>query len=458
MAILCRVGRLTEEARLLEAQTDPEQLNSAQILEVLEAGVLITDGDGVVVHCNAAGGRLMGVSPAAVIGQRMPLQEADTLLFDDGTPVDGDNDPVTRTLGTGEAQRGILMWSRRRLKSAWIELSVHPLPPGDGQPTGGVVCTLLDVTERCQAERELREARDRAERYLDMAGSIIVALDAECRVTMINRAGEQLLGYDQHELVGRDWIDTAVPPEARDEGRRLLRAMLGGVDPREIDAASVEGPLISRFGEVRTIEWRTAVLRGLDGRPTGLLCSGTDVTERLRHAEAVTHLAYHDQLTGLPNRALLQEHFEVALARGEREGRELALLFLDLDNFKEVNDTLGHEAGDRLLKLVAERLSTITRATDLLARHGGDELLLLITDIEVGNATEVAGSVAEKILESLAEPFDIGGTRFGIRASMGVAVFPHDGHTPSELLRAADATMYQAKAAGRNRVALPRAS
>jgi diguanylate cyclase (GGDEF)-like protein/PAS domain S-box-containing protein len=449
------MGRLRHEARLLEGQSDPELLRGAQILEVLEAGVLVLDANGVVTRCNGAAGRLLGVDPDAIVGHHLPLAEAG-LLFEDGAPLNAERDPVARTLETGKPEECILICATRQPKSAWMELTVRPLPPATGWPTGGVVCSLLEVTKRRAAERELRTARYRAERYLDMAGSIIVALDAKACVTRINRAGLRLLGYKEQELVGRNWIETVVPPDARDHARQVLEAMLGGVEPREIDPRRVEAPVMTRAGAVRMIEWRSVVVDGDDGRPTELLCAGTDVTERLRHAEAVTHLAYHDQLTGLPNRALLEEHLEVALARAEREGRELSLLFLDLDNFKLVNDSLGHHAGDRLLQLVAERLLAITRASDLLARHGGDELLLLITDIEGGSAAEVAESVAEKLLESLEEPFEIGGTSFEIGASVGVAVFPADGRSASALLRAADATMYQAKAAGRNRVALHR--
>jgi diguanylate cyclase (GGDEF)-like protein/PAS domain S-box-containing protein len=315
---------------------------------------------------------------------------------------------------------------------------------------------IRDISERAANERELREARDRAERYLNMAGSIIVALDRQCRVTMINRAGLELLGFERQELVDADWVETAVPPEAREDARHILFSMLRGVAPRDIGADRAEAPIMTKSGERRTIEWRTVVLRGDDGVPSALLCSGTDVTERIRSEQAVTHLAYHDQLTGLPNRALLEEHLEIALARAERDGRELALLFLDLDNFKLVNDSLGHAAGDRLLKLVAERLTTITRASDLLARHGGDEFLLLLTDLDGGTTVEVAEAVGEKILKSLEEPFHVGGASFDIGASVGIAVFPQDGRSSAALLRTADATMYQAKAAGRNRIALHR--
>jgi diguanylate cyclase (GGDEF)-like protein/PAS domain S-box-containing protein len=316
---------------------------------------------------------------------------------------------------------------------------------------------LRDISERVQSEHEVREARDRAERYLNMAGSVIVALDRRQRVTMINRAGLELLGYEEDELMGAEWAEAVVPPEAREDARRVLGSMLDGVSPHDVPTDAAEAPLVTREGDVRMIEWRAAVLKDQHGVATGLLCSGTDVTERIRSEQATAHLAYHDQLTGLPNRALLEEHLEVALARAEREGRELALLFLDLDNFKLVNDSLGHAAGDRLLQLVAERLTSITRASDLLARHGGDELLLLLTDIEGGTTVEVAESVAQKILAALSEPFEIADTEFEIGASVGVAVFPHDGRSAAALLRTADATMYQAKAAGRNRVALHRA-
>jgi diguanylate cyclase (GGDEF)-like protein len=193
------------------------------------------------------------------------------------------------------------------------------------------------------------------------------------------------------------------------------------------------------------------LLRPGEDKPHGAVASITDITERRRAERELEHLAYHDRLTGLPNRTLLEEHLGVALARAGRHGHGVALLFLDLDDFKLVNDGFGHAAGDELLRDVAKRLQAVTRATDLLARQGGDEFLLLVTDLG-DDADALAASVAGKLETALQEPFQLAGTSLDVRASIGVSIFPRDAEDAEALMRHADAAMYQAKNAGRGRV------
>jgi diguanylate cyclase (GGDEF)-like protein/PAS domain S-box-containing protein len=178
-----------------------------------------------------------------------------------------------------------------------------------------------------------------------------------------------------------------------------------------------------------------------------------DITQRKRAEEQIAFLAYHDKLTGLPNRALFEEMLETALARARRHDLGVGVIFLDLDNFKLVNDSLGHGAGDKLLVDLAERLRGCTRETDLVARQGGDEFLLLLSDLERGAgvvpgtdaSTIVAESVAGRIHDALKNPFDLDGTEFIATASLGVSLFPNDAFDADSLLRNADAAMYQSK-------------
>jgi diguanylate cyclase (GGDEF)-like protein len=176
------------------------------------------------------------------------------------------------------------------------------------------------------------------------------------------------------------------------------------------------------------------------------------VTDRRDAEEQIAHLAYHDALTGLPNRALLQEHLDLALARARRQGDAVALLYLDLDDFKLVNDSLGHQAGDTLLSKVAARLLARRRDADLLARHGGDEFLLLLSDLDPQNAEDIARSAATAMLGNLQTPFVVAGAEFHIGASVGISLYPRDAHDAETLLRHADAAMYQGKSAGRDEV------
>jgi diguanylate cyclase (GGDEF)-like protein/PAS domain S-box-containing protein len=315
----------------------------------------------------------------------------------------------------------------------------------DGEPllTQGV---LVDVTPLRAAEDALRAERDRAQRYLDVAGAIMLALDAWGRIVMLNRAAHELLGYADGELVGHDWFEACVPPDDRDEQRAIFERVVAGDRPPRED---VESGVLARDGQVRIVQWRNTVLYDDEGRLTTTLSSGLDVTERRVAEERIAHLAYHDSLTGLPNRALVREHLEPALARARRTGRSVALLYLDLDDFKLVNDSFGHDAGDALLCQVAERLDARRRASDVLARQGGDEFLLLLTDLG-DDAGAVAVAAAEGMLETLAEPFRTADESFHLTGSIGVSIFPRDADDTATLLRHADTAMYDAKADGRS--------
>jgi diguanylate cyclase (GGDEF)-like protein len=210
--------------------------------------------------------------------------------------------------------------------------------------------------------------------------------------------------------------------------------------------------VLTRDGERRVVAWRHVTMRDAEGRATTTVSSGVDLTERRAAEEQIAYLAYHDSLTGLPNRALLQEHLELALARARRSGQAVALLYLDLDGFKLVNDSLGHPAGDELLVHVTMRLKERRRGMDLLARQGGDEFLLLLADLTREEAEATARRVADSLLRALTKPFTISGAEFHIGASIGISLYPRDAADADELLRHADASMYEAKAAGRNGV------
>jgi diguanylate cyclase (GGDEF)-like protein/PAS domain S-box-containing protein len=338
------------------------------------------------------------------------------------------------------ARDGRVLWMRERDSI---------VRDADGTPlfTQGV---LYDITRQRDIEHELREERDRAQSYLDIAGTFVILVDADDRIVLVNRAGCEMLGYAHEEMVGQDAFDFLCPAEAAEATRAAHRAIAQrGRNPREPG----EFAILAKDGRRHVMLWRNTLMRDAAGVPTGVLSSGIDVTERLEAEQQIAYLAYHDSLTGLPNRALLAEHLELALARARRTASSVALLYLDLDDFKLVNDSLGHQAGDELLCQIALRLQDRRRETDLLARQGGDEFLLLLSDVG-GDAVGVARTAAEGILEALGRPFSIAGTDFHVGASIGVGVFPRDANDGEELLRHADAAMYQAKARGRNTVAV----
>jgi diguanylate cyclase (GGDEF)-like protein len=177
-----------------------------------------------------------------------------------------------------------------------------------------------------------------------------------------------------------------------------------------------------------------------------------DITERKLREEQVTFMAYHDKLTGLPNRAMFEQHLELVLVRARHDGNAAGLLYLDVDRFKQVNDSLGHEAGDELLREVATRLRKAARAGDLVVRLGGDEFVVVLGDLPAGVAPRVAAGVAGRVQDAFSAPVALAGVEFKTTASIGIALFPDDGADGKSLVTAADAGMYVSKRAGRGRI------
>jgi diguanylate cyclase (GGDEF)-like protein/PAS domain S-box-containing protein len=296
-----------------------------------------------------------------------------------------------------------------------------------------------EIGRRQAAEAvEIREKR-RAESYLAIARTMIVAVDADSRITLINNEGCTLLGYRRKELLGRSWLDVVVPDDDRTKvGYIHRKSMAGAEDPTK----PFESAVLTRDGRRRLIDWRSSIVRNDDGEVEGLLISGIDITERDEAERESRYLASHDPVTGLRNRHSLLDQFAGAIARARRHDKLLAVLFVDLDGFKRINDDHGHAAGDRLLAEVGRRIGSCVRATDTVVRFGGDEFVVLLEDLEHRQA---APRLVEAIGERLSAPIDLGHGEIRIGASIGVALFPDHGDTPERLLRAADAAMYEVK-------------
>jgi diguanylate cyclase (GGDEF)-like protein len=209
-----------------------------------------------------------------------------------------------------------------------------------------------------------------------------------------------------------------------------------------------EGEVLTRRGRRRRIAWQATALTDAKGRIVAVL-SGQDITDRVRAEHELRRLAFFDALTGLPNRSQLESRLRAAVNRARRRERAVALLLVDLDNFKLVNDSLGHGAGDRLLRRVAGRLGGAEGDRGLLARHGGDEFVLLLGDLPRDEAEATARATAEELALRLAKPFTVAGAEFHVEASIGISIFPEDADSAEALLQHADAAMYQSKARGR---------
>jgi diguanylate cyclase (GGDEF)-like protein/PAS domain S-box-containing protein len=251
-------------------------------------------------------------------------------------------------------------------------------------------------------------------------------------------------GYTQGELLGRAPADFGAPGE-----RARVRQWLARNTQADGSFRDLEYRIVNRDGEERWLLINAVGVFDETGRRVGQRGAGRDITDRKQAEARINHLATRDALTDLPNRVLLHDRLQQALASARRQGCTVAVVFIDLDRFKNINDSLGHEVGDRLLREVAARLSACLRETDTLARLGGDEFVAVVDGLK--DAAEASG-VGDKILRALAAPFTVGEHALVSTASLGVSLFPADAEDAVTLMRNADTAMYHAKAAGRNRL------
>jgi diguanylate cyclase (GGDEF)-like protein/PAS domain S-box-containing protein len=280
--------------------------------------------------------------------------------------------------------------------------------------------------------------RDRA--IIEHAADAFFVYDAGGKIFDVNRRACGTLGYTREELLSLSMTD--VEAILLPEGIAGLWRRLASGEP-----VTTEGAHRRKDGTAFPVEIRVGLLGEVAGRRLALSIA-RDITGRKALEERLSRAALHDPLTGLPNRALLMDRLEHAVARAHRRKTSLTVLFLDLDDFKAVNDASGHECGDRLLEEVGRRLDSGARASDTVARLGRDEFVVLLEDI--GDERE-ATLAAARIREELEVPFEVGGRELSVTASIGVAVGPSAGYGPRELLRSADLAMYRAKVNGKNR-------
>jgi diguanylate cyclase (GGDEF)-like protein/PAS domain S-box-containing protein len=288
---------------------------------------------------------------------------------------------------------------------------------------------------------------EQAEVTLDSIADAIVSSDNAGNVTYLNSAAEALTGWSRSEATGRPVGEVLqiVDGSTREPlTRNPLRLAIERNEPVGLAANSV---LVRRDGFEFAIEDSTAPIHGRDGRVIGAVIVFHDVSEVRANTLRMSHLACHDFLTDLPNRVLLRDRITQAIALALRNDKQLAVLFIDLDDLKPVNDQLGHAVGDELIRSVALRLRAAVRDSDTVSRNGGDEFVVLLS--EIAHAEHAALS-ADKIIAAVAAPHEVFGRKLRVTASVGVAVYPIDGADADALLKSADAAMYQVKDTGGN--------
>jgi len=416
-----------------------ERRHLRTLLDTLPDMVWLKDPDGLYLNCNHEFEKLYDVREADLIGK--PDQEF-----------------VGKDLGDifRQRDRNVIDAGAKHIYEQWVtlardgsrvllEVSKIPMHADDGSLTG-VLGIGRDITAREIVSAALRKALAEADRFreaLDHVSSYIFMKDRDRRYVYANRPTLELFGCTAAELVGCD--DSAVfPEEALAAARETdLRALGGEQTRREIN-------ILNRNQESRILlEMKAPIFEQAgDGEISGMLGVCTDITYIKEHQQQLERIAHYDVLTNLPNRVLLADRLQQGIARCQRFGTSLALVYLDLDGFKEINDGHSHAIGDQLLIAVTQRMKGVLRESDTLARIGGDEFVIILTDLD---QSEDCKPLLERLLQAVASPVVLDDIVLQVSASIGATLYPQDGVDADILLRHADQAMYQAKQAGKNR-------
>jgi diguanylate cyclase (GGDEF)-like protein/PAS domain S-box-containing protein len=300
---------------------------------------------------------------------------------------------------------------------------------------------LHSVIARKAAEDALFLEKERAQITLNSIGDAVVSTDISGNITYLNQVAETMTGWTGEAASGRPFADVFQIVDG-DTREKIQNPMQLAIKQDETVRLTSHCILVRRDGCESAIEDATAPIHSRTGLVIGAVMVFHDVSEARAMTLKMTHLAQHDLLTGLPNRLLLDDRINQAIALARRQSKRLAVLFLDLNGFKQINDTLGHAIGDELLQLVARRAVACVRGSDTVSRHGGDEFVVLLP--EVGDA-EDAASTAGKILTALAEPYVISERDIRLSGCIGISIYPEDGHDADTLINYADRAMYQEK-------------
>jgi len=342
-------------------------------------------------------------------------------------------------VSNGESYRAIVQLRRMSGELFWAEISGMAVDPANLDL--GVVWMGTDISERLRTEAELKASQQRFRDLVSLSTDWYWEQDAQFRFTRISGPALEKFGIGLDKFLGKTRWETGQFQNVTEEQWQAHRETLEAHLPFHEFTYSIRPP----SGEERwfTISGNPAFHE--NGDFAGYHGVGTDITERVHAAEQFRHLAHHDTLTGLPNRRLLADRMERALALARRSGHLVALLLLDLDDFKNINDTDGHSAGDTVLVAIARRLHGLVREIDTVARLGGDEFIILLQDIAHPRDTI---RVAEKIIQTVKEPVEAGGRQYHLGASLGIAHFPEHAANMEGLMQKADIAMYRAKQSG----------
>jgi diguanylate cyclase (GGDEF)-like protein/PAS domain S-box-containing protein len=417
------LGEALERSHAEEALRKSESRLKQLIASTLDA-VFSVDRAGIVIEWNPQAEAAFGVRAVDIIGR--PLPPNMTQLFDAAYD------------GSGTKRRAETTGRRANGEEFPVEVTIEPVGRGAEQT---FTAFLRDISERKRSQAELENREQRFRALVEKSWSGVALLDPDLAFCYSGASTERLLGYTEDDLAGSSFL-AYIHPRERETMRELFGALAAG------EAHESQAELRFRHRNGMWI-WLEAFAQNMLHEPSvgAIVLNYRDVTQRKATEKQLEYQAYYDALTGLPNRLLFRDRVVNAIAQAQRNRRGVAVMYLDLDHFKLVNDSLGHSLGDALLSEVAARLQGCVRASDTISRLGGDEFTILLIDT---SSSEAIAGVARKILQSLAHPFRVEGHELFVTASIGISIFPGDGDEVETLLKSADSAMYRAKELGRN--------
>ncbi len=444
------IGRdITERKRAEEMAREANQ-RLTDIINLLPDATFAVDLEGRVIAWNLAIEQMTGIKKQDMIGKgdyehalpfyglRRPVivdlairPDADVEKQYSFVSRDGENviaESVSRHLIPGQ---DVYLW-----------IKAGPIYDASGNRIGAIE-SIRDITQRKKAEAELKQSEERYRMIIENIGDGYYESDLKGNFTFLNDAALRIIGIPYKEMDGTNYKVFATVEEQAVIFGVFHQVYLTGAPFRGLSFRLVRADTKEQYVDVSV-----SLIRDAAAQPAGFRGIIHDITERRRSEEAIQRMAYHDPLTGLPNRLLFYDRFSQVLAHARRNQEQFAVVMMDLDKFKEINDSLGHNAGDELLRGVAERLRSQMRDGDTVARFGGDEFLLLLPGMKHIEDLEPLG---QKVIQVFQQPFAVSGEALSICASVGAAVFPDDGSDRDALIQKADFAMYRAKAVGGNR-------
>ena len=444
------IGRDITERKRAEGATRESHQRLSDIVNFLPDATLAVDLEGRVIAWNLAIEEMTGVKKQDMIGKgdyeyalpfygmRRPIL-IDLALKPDAdiekkySFVSRDKDSiiaesVSRHLITGQ---DVFLWIKA---SAIYDASGNIV---------GAIETIRDITLRKKAEDDLRQSEERYRTIIENIGDGYYEVDLKGNITFLNDAALRIISLPQSEVEGLNFKSFATG-----EDTAVIFSVFHQVYLTGIPFRGLSWRVVRPDGKEQHMEISVSLIRDAAARPNGFRGIMHDITERRKAENAIQHMAYHDPLTGLPNRLLFYDRFSQIMAHARRNQGQFAVIMMDLDKFKDINDRLGHDVGDQLLRSVSERLSSQIRDGDTVARFGGDEFLLLLPGMK---QIEDLDPLGQKVLQAFQQPFAVSGQALSIHASIGIAVFPDDGSDMDTLVQKADFAMYRAKSVGGNR-------